>query len=55
MIFLKYLFIIFIQLGWGWSGSGPGDSKMPPDPAIGMPPMIDGYTVPPDSAAPMPG
>lgn len=38
--------------GWGWSGSGPGEPKIPPDP--GMPP-IDGYSVPPDTAAPMPG
>lgn len=38
--------------GWGWSGSGPGEPKIPPDP--GMPP-IEGYTVPPDAASPMPG
>uniref|UniRef100_A0A2H1VSN1 SFRICE_029127 n=1 Tax=Spodoptera frugiperda TaxID=7108 RepID=A0A2H1VSN1_SPOFR len=43
------------QWGWGWSGSGPVEPKIPPDPAIGIPPIVEGYTVPPETAAPIPG
>lgn len=42
------------QWGWGWSGSGPVDPKLPPDPAMGIPPIIDAY-VPSDTSNSMPG
>ncbi|XP_068633920.1 arginine/serine-rich protein PNISR-like [Battus philenor] len=40
------------QWGWGWGGN---DSKLPADPTLSVPPMMDGYPVPPDNSTPMPG
>ncbi|CAB3254565.1 unnamed protein product [Arctia plantaginis] len=42
------------QWGWAWSGSGPTDSKITPDSALGISPLLEGY-VPPEGAASMPG
>ncbi|XP_013173451.1 PREDICTED: arginine/serine-rich protein PNISR isoform X1 [Papilio xuthus] len=40
------------QWGWGWDGN---DSKIAADPSISIPPLMDGYNVPPENAANIPG
>lgn len=42
---------MYIQLGWGWPGSNAADAKVPSDPSMAIPPLINSYQVPQDSTS----